>query len=516
MRKKRQSLLTIGLFLALLGVLFLGASPVTAVEKGTLRAAIHWAPSRDWVDPAISGFLVSGHFILYMFHDSLIKPMPGEMMSPCLAESWTHNDNFTVWDFKLRQGVKFHNGEEMTADDVVFTFQRYKGGMSTYIKKKIEKLEAVSRYHFRVTLNSPYVDFLDIFLPGASTIGWVVPKKYVEKVGDDGYKRNPIGAGPFKFVEFDPGQKIVGEAFDDFWRHKPKIRRLEVNIVKEPATRFAMVKRGEVDISTLMVDKFYKAVEDDPNLHIGHGISSSTIYVHYHQMYNPKSPWANKLVRRAASYALNRKLLADIHSPGTEPMGTLGLTGHPDTLPRSADRYDPKLAKFLLAEAGYPNGFDGGKFYPIDGPYWPMGEQVINDWNAVGIKVKGVFLERSAQRAARNEGKFADGISLDNAFHPQVSGRLANFFLPLYWHKGAWPEIDKMWGEYMGSLDLEFRMNRLMKIQALLYDNEIFTPTQQLSSPAGVGPRVKGNPWKIVSPYPVWIFSPMEDIELKD
>ncbi len=178
--------------------------------------------------------------------------MPEGLYTPSLAESWTVSPDARVYDFKLRKGVKFHNGDTMTAEDVIFSFWRYKAISAKYIQGKTEKVEAVNPYQVRFHFKEPFPDFLEYLIVGSTTIGWITPQKYVEKVGDAGFKKQPVGAGPYKFVEFVPGVKLVAEAFEDYWRKVPNIKRLEFYIVSEPATRLAMVKRGEVDIATLM------------------------------------------------------------------------------------------------------------------------------------------------------------------------------------------------------------------------------------------------------------------------
>ncbi len=495
------------------GFHFGGAQVFAAGIEGTFRMAIHFVPSRDWVDPSTTDPANSGHFLMYMFHDSLLKPMPGDKQAPCLAESWKASPDFKVWEFKLRKGVKFHNGDEMTAEDVVFTFNRYKGANASELHRKISKLEAVNPYLFRVTFKEAFIDFLDEFVPGGSTIGWIVPKKYIEKVGDDGYKKHPIGCGPFKFVQFAPGVRIVGEAFENFWRKVPRAKRLEVSLVTEISTRYAMIKRGEVDISTLMIDDFYKKIKQDPELRTGEPLSSSMFFVHITNQWDRKSPWSDPRVREAASLAINRQSIADIHAPGAPPSGTLGFPKDPGTLPRAADPYDPKRAKQLLTEAGYPNGLDGGKFFPRDGGYWPYGEQIVNYWRAIGIRTEMVLLDRAAFMSQRRAGKFKGHLFLDNAAQPQVSGRVDYLLDPLYW--GGYPDIDALWGEYTKSLDPSVRKDRLMRIQKLLYDKRVSIFVTWISSPAAVGPRVAGNPWKISEPFPFWVATPMEDLELK-
>ena len=129
--------------------------------------------------------------------------------------------------------------------------------------------------------------------------------------------------------------------------------------------------------------------------------------------WDPKSPWADPRVRKAASLAIDRKTLADVHLPGCGPIGSLALEGDPMAADIPADPYDPEKAKKLLAEAGYPKGFHGGKFYPYNGPLWKYGEQVANYWKAVGISVDTVLLERPAWMANRSGGKMKGGLFID-------------------------------------------------------------------------------------------------------
>ena len=184
--------------LALGGILAVGTGDVRAAPPtDVLKQAIHWGISADWLDPA-GGGMVSGHIPLYLFHDALVKPMPGGMYTglytPSLAESWTASPDAKVYEFKLRKGVKFHNGDTMTAEDVVFSFWRYKAAQAKVIHAKTEKVEAVNPYLVRFHFKEPFPDFLEYLIPGTTSIGWIVPKKYVEKVGDAGFKKHPIGA----------------------------------------------------------------------------------------------------------------------------------------------------------------------------------------------------------------------------------------------------------------------------------------------------------------------------------
>ena len=415
-----------------------------------------------------------------------------------------------VYEFKLRQGVKFHNGDTMTADDVIFSFWRYKAGQAKNIHDKTEKVEAVNPYLVRFQFKEPFPDFLESLLPGATTMGWIVPKKYVEKVGDAGFRKNPVGAGPYKFVEFVAGQKLVAEAFEGYWRKVPSIKRMEFHIITESATRLAMVGRGEADIATLMQGVFYENLKKDPKLRMLAPLSPTRWLVYFTSQWDTKSPWSDPRVRRAASLAIDRKTLADIHMPGCGPVGSLGLDGDPLAVDYPADAYDPERAKKLLAEAGYPKGFHGGTFYPYEGGYWPYGEQVANYWKAIGITVDTVLLDRPAWFATRQGGKMKGGIFIDNIQPATIGGRL--LYLMGSTSYGNYPDVQELWDKYQKEASLKVRKELVGKIQKLIRDKTMYVLLTSTNSPAAIGPRVKGNPYRI-QPL-IWFTAPFEDMEL--
>ena len=207
------------------------ARTAVATPQGTLKQAIHWGISADWLDPATNATGTAAQTPLWFFHDALLKAMPNGVYTPCLAESWTNSPDLRVYEFKLRKGVKFHNGDTMTAEDVIFSWSRYKSSQAKFMHDKTEKVEAVNPLLVRFTFKEPFPDFLDYAIPGGPTIFWVVPKNYVEKVGEAGFKKSPVGCGPYKFVEFVPGVRLVGEAFEGFWRKVPNIKRIRDSIL---------------------------------------------------------------------------------------------------------------------------------------------------------------------------------------------------------------------------------------------------------------------------------------------
>jgi peptide/nickel transport system substrate-binding protein len=494
-----------------LASLLIAARTSMAAPEGTLKQAIHYGLSADWLDPATNATGTAAQTPLWFFHDALLKAMPDGVYTPCLAESWTNSPDFRVYEFKLRKGVKFHNGDTMTAEDVIFSWNRYKSSQAKFMRDKTEKAEVVNPLLVRFTFKEPFPDFLDYALPGGPTILWVVPKKYVEKVGEAGFKKNPVGCGPYKFVEFVPGVKLVGEAFEGYWRKVPNIKRIEIHMISEPATRLAMVRRGEMDIATLMQGVLYEDVKKDPNLVMYSSESPTRWTVYMASQWNPKSPWSNPKVRKAASLAIDRATIVSVHNPGAKPIGSLALDGDPMGIVFPPDPYDPAQAKKLLAEAGYPNGFDGGKFYPYESGLWPYGEQVDNYWRAVGIKMNTVLLDRPAWFANRQGLKMKDSVFIDPCQAPTIAGRLAYFFGEASY--GNYPDVQVVWDKYLKEVKPKAREELLANIQKLIYEKTQYIPITSTNTPTAFGPRVKGNPFR-VQPY-IYFTAPFEDIELK-
>src|SRR6266508_5284662 len=245
---RRESMRRVRLTACALLVLLAVATPAFAAPEGQMTWGVHISLAPTWFDPAETQGLITPFMVMYAVHDALAKAMPGNPVAPSLAESWQMSPDGRVYDFTLRKGVKFHNGDTLTSEDVKFSFERYKGASAKAIHDRVAAVETPGPLQVRFRLKNPWPDFMT-FYTAASGAGWIVPKKYVEKVGDEGYKKAPVGAGPYKFVSFTPGVELVMEAFEQYWRKTPSVKRLVFKAVPEEVTRLAMLKRGEVDIA---------------------------------------------------------------------------------------------------------------------------------------------------------------------------------------------------------------------------------------------------------------------------
>ncbi|HEU4438735.1 MAG TPA: ABC transporter substrate-binding protein, partial [Methylomirabilota bacterium] len=245
-------------------VLVLPAALLAAPE-GQLTYAVHISLAPTWFDPGETPGMITPYMVLYALHDALVKPMPGQPRAPSLAQSWTVSKDGLVYEFTLRKGALFHNGDPVTSDDVKFSLERYHGTAMKLMKERVAAVETPDPAHVRIRLKQPWPDFLT-FYTNATGAGWIVPRKYVEKVGDEGFKKAPVGAGPYKFVSFTPGVELVLEAFEQYWRKSPNVKRLVLKVVPDEATRLAALKRGEVDIAYSIRGELAEEMQKTPGL----------------------------------------------------------------------------------------------------------------------------------------------------------------------------------------------------------------------------------------------------------
>jgi peptide/nickel transport system substrate-binding protein len=518
MNAKRS--LALGRATALCSLLLCGlADTVTAQAKpegqrepeGTIRFAMYVTLAPVWLDPAEVAGVITPFWMLYALHDALVKPMPGNLLAPSLAESWTVSADQKIYEFKLREGLNFHNGDPFTAEDVKFSFQRAKGKV---LHEKVREVSVVDTYRVRFLLHEPWPDFMMFYGTFASGAGWIVPKKYVEQVGSDGFKKHPVGLGPYKFVSQTPGIELVMEAFEGYWRKTPSVKRLVFKSVPEATTRLAMLKRGEVDLAYLLDGPQAQEVKRDPNLKLAFSGGIGTFYLDYFDQWDPKSPWADRRVRLAAILAIDSRALNE-----AENLGASRLTG--SMIPRKFDfglplepyPYDPAKAKQLLTEAGYPNGFDAGDLYPWP-PYFSMGEAVAGYLGAVGIKVKIRSMERAAFYAALATKKLKGLCVCINAVYGNAASRLSEI-VPSdgVFAYGGYPDVDALYKQQSRETDRKKREALLHRIQKLMHERVRYAPIYEYIWPSGVGPRVADPALMLIDPYP-WA-APLEEVRLK-
>jgi peptide/nickel transport system substrate-binding protein len=489
-------------------------SAPAARPAGQLTWAIPVSLAPSWFDPADTLGIITPFMVLYALQDAMVKPLPGNPSAPCLAEAWSTSEDNLSYEFTIRQGVRFHNGESVTAADVKFSFERYRGAAHEVMRARVASIEAVDDRHVRFTMNKPWPDFLTYY-SSASGAGWIVPKKYVEKVGDAGYRQAPIGAGPYKFVSFTPGVELILEAFDGYWRKTPSVKRLVMRVIPDDSTRLAALRRGEVDIAYSIRGELAQELLRTPRLKLEPVVPQTSTWLYFPDQWDEKSPWHDLRVRQAANLALDRE--------GMNQALYLGYCKTTNSIipytfayywqPPPA-LYDPERAKRLLTEAGHPGGFDGGVYY-VDSSTANVGEIAVNDLAAIGIKLELQPIERAAFFTGYSAKKYRSGViqSGSGAFG-NAATRLASFVVKGgAFAYGSYPDIDALFPQQAAELDPKKRAAILARMQQLVFEKAIYAPLWQLGFLNGTGPRVGHSSFGAIAGFSYT--APFEDITLK-
>ncbi len=492
----------------------IGASPSSAAPEGQMTWAVHISLAPTWFDPAETSGIITPFMLLYALHDALVKPMPGNPMAPSLAESWSATPDGLGYEFILRKGVRFHNGDPVTADDVKFSFERYRGTAASTYKARIAAVDVVDPQRVRFRFKQPWPDFMTFYGTPATGAGWIVPKKYVEKVGDDGFKKAPVGAGPYKFVSFVPGVELVLEANEQYWRKVPNVKRLVFKAVPDESTRLAMLKRGEADVVYSIRGALAEELRRTPGLTLKPNYPPGTFWLAFVDQWDPKSPWHDRRVRLAANHAIDRNAINQAETLGLSRI-TASLIPHTFDFywPAPLYGFDPQKAKQLLAETGYPNGFDAGDYY-CDSSYANVGEAVVNDLKAVGIRAQLRPLERAAFFAQYREKKFRNIVQSGSGAFGNAATRLEAFVVGggAYVY-GSYPDIDGLFQEQASETDVKKREATLHRIQQLMHEKAMVAPIWELAFINGHGPRVAESGLTLITNHAY--SSPYEDLKLK-
>lgn len=330
-------------------------SGVMAQGEDTLTIGIHQDAST--LDPGNHRERVTETILRPMF-DGLTTRTPEMEVVPQLAESWKRVGP-TVWEYKLRKGVTFHDGESFNAEHAKFTIDREIGEVKIGGKTSPRKgllgatvgCEIVDNYTIRIVLDSPW-PVLNAFLPWHE----IVPKGYIKDVGDDYFAEHPVGTGPFKFVEREPGALTVMEGYDNYYGGAPKLKRLIFKVIPETSSRIAALRAGEVDIITKVPVDLRGEIQGDPNTAL---VACDGTRSYFLGLNCVKPPFYDLRVRQAFNYAIDMEKIGQYVFGGA-------ATPIPSILSKNAFGYldldtyghDPAKAKKLLAEAGYPNGFE--------------------------------------------------------------------------------------------------------------------------------------------------------------
>jgi peptide/nickel transport system substrate-binding protein len=495
-------------------VLLVPAAAAAAPPADTFVIGLHVTLASRWLDPGDTEALITPFMVLYALHDALTKPMPGNITTPSLAESWSASKDGLNYDFVIRKNAKFHNGDPVTADDVKFTFERYKGASSKLLKEKVKEVQVTAPNRVRFVLKEPWPDFMSFYGTSATGAAWIVPKKHIEKVGEEAYKKAPVGAGPFKLVSFKPGVELVLEAFPEYHRKAPAVKHMIMRSITDESTRAAALKAGELDLAYLFGGAVAEDLKRSPGIKVVAPLLYGIYWLDFLDQWDQKSPWKDRRVRQAASIAIDRKAInqAEMLGLGKEA-GAFVPPQFDFALKIDPPAHDPKRAKQLLAEAGYPSGFDAGDLTPLP-PYTSLGESVASFLQEVGIRTRVRTMERATFMSSWHDKKLKGLLVGATGAAGNAAARLEPFLTKngLYAY-GSLPEIDDLFQRQAKELDRGKREQLLHQIQKMVAEQVLAAPIFQQGFVSGVGPRVVEAGMGLIQGFPY--VGPAEDAKLK-
>ncbi|MFC1886281.1 ABC transporter substrate-binding protein [Thermodesulfobacteriota bacterium] len=366
----------------------------------------------------------------------------------------------------------------------------------------MDRVEIADKNTVIVYNKEPFPSILDC----VDQLMGIVPKAYVEKVGDEGFAKNAIGAGPFRAIKYKQDASFEAEAVEEHYRKVPNIKRVRYLNVQENATRMAMMKASEVDLCKLDYGTFWE-LKDDPNIRIEYIRNTYCVTLAFYDLLFPKekSPFLDVRVRKATSLAIDRKgicegVLHGLNEPTANYIAPYTIGYDPSIKP---DPYDPEKAKALLKEAGYPNGFETTI---CSSPIAKYEMQAIAAMlTKVGIRTKvlqyesGTYRARVTKKTARGLGRHP-GPWWVGKTHP--ASALDHFKSTATWCFYTTPEVDKLMEELEALTDEKEITAKARKVTKLYSENYIRAPLWAQSVPYGMGPRIKY--WKQT---PGWVFA---------
>lgn len=484
---------------------------------GSIVIAYHTALSPKWLDPQVAPASRTPYsaFLEAVF-DPLIGAMPNGRFVYLLADNFEMTDDFMKATFRLREGIKFHNGEPVTTEDVKFSYENYSGANADIFQEKTDRIEIIDDRTITFYFKEPFIDFLELYGSEASGLGYIVPKAYYQEVGPDKFIESPIGAGAYKVVGQTTGQDVIMEAFDDYWRKVPNLKTIETKGVPELASRVAALKTGDADVAYFVTGALLLDAMEDPDIQIDPN-NSAPFWLFFPGWEEPDNPFHDKRVRQAVSLALDRDFLSATESQGLSiPIGNFIPPGKGDYLDRPVPEYDLAQAKQLMIDAGYPDGFELDAFTPFP-PVFSLAERIMDSLRDIGIKSELNTTQRPVFLSMLREHRDGfPGVQIAFSISTGPPNAAAYFRAFTLCNQGSSvicdDNIDSKMAQYDASLDLEERAKLIEELQTYILDEYIFVPVYINSFAMGAGPKIKGD----VSDYTLVYTSlyPYEDIEI--
>ena len=494
------------------------------VPSGSMVLGWHTNIAPRWLDPLQHDGGATPDNFLNVVQDALIKNFYDKLYDHlALAERYEFAEDAKSATFWLRPGLKFHNAAPVTAADVKWGYENYRGAWAAVLHDTTEGVEVLDDATVRFNFKRPFPDFPQLI--GTANVcgaGWVVPAKYYQAVGRDGFAHKPVGAGPYKLVSQEPGTKLDFEAFEDYYR-PVHIKKFTIVSVPDPATRVAMLERGEADIIYGIPGELVARIKDNPKLMTA-PVVSGNFWLEFPGFQDAKNPFHDKRVREATSLAIDRDAINQAESAG---FGVVDGNWINDDVQYALGwpkwEYNLAKAKKLMADAGYPNGFTVDWLTPAP-PFYSRGERVISQLQAIGIRTRLQTLERSVF-LKRRQGGLKEWPGVNIIFTgARIGASWANWYESEFKCGGMLAadefcvkDLDAQYEKYLASVKPDERKVLAEQIQREILENYYFVPVFRHAFMNAIGPRIKAAKWQDVFPsaittgYPY----PWEDIQLK-
>jgi len=504
---------------------FIHARAAAVVPRGKMVLAWHTNIAPRWLDPQQHDGGATTDNFLNVVHDALIKNFRNQLYDHlALAEHYEFTEDAKSATFRLRPGLKFHNGAPVTPADVKWSYEHYRGAWASVLHERTDGAEIVDDRTLRFEFKRPFLDFPRLIgTANVSGAGWVVPAKYYEEVGPDGFARKPIGVGPYRLVAHEPGNKLEFEAFEDYYR-PVHVKQFTIISVPEAATRVAMLERGEADIMYFVPGELIDRVKNNPKVMLAPVVSGSW-WLEFPGFQDPKNPFHDKRVREAVSLAIDREAINDAESGG---MGRVSGNWINDDVQYAIDwpkfPRDIAKAKALMKEAGYPNGFNVDWVTPAPN-YYSRGERVVSQLQNIGIRSKLQVMERAVFQK-RLEGGLKEWPGVQIIMNgARIGASWANWYESNFKCGGylaadriCLRDLDAKFEKYMSSDQPAERKTLAEQIQREILEDYYFVPVFRHAFVNAIGPRIAAQRWQDVFQTAVTTgyAYPWEDIELKE
>jgi peptide/nickel transport system substrate-binding protein len=502
---------------------FLHSAHAAEAPSGAMTLAWHTNIAPRWLDPQQHDGGATPDNFLNILQDGLIKNFREKLYDHlALADRFDFAEDAKSATFRLRDGIKFHNGDPVTTADVQWSYEHYHGAWGKVLHDMTERVETPDARTVRLVFKAPFLDFPR--LVGTANVcgaGWVVPAKYYQQVGQAAYVQNPVGAGPYRLVGQQPGTRLEFEAFDGYYR-PVHVKKFAIVAVEDPATRVAMIERGEADIVYGIPGELVPRIKDNPKLMLA-PVVSGNFWLEFPGFQDPKNPFHDKRVRQAVSLAVDRDAVNDAECAGLGRVDGNWINDDVEygiTWPKW--EFNVAKAKKLMAEAGYPNGFQLDWLTPAP-PYYSRGERILSQLKAIGIRGQLQTLERAVYTKRRQGGlKQWPGVNIIFA-GARIGASWANWYEANFKCGGLLgadafcvKDVDAKYAAYLKSDKPAERQKLAEEIQGAILDEYYFVPVFRHAFMNVIGPRIAATKWQDVFPTITTGYAyPWEDIRLK-